>query len=152
MMNNTESNNLDSKGETTCKARIVKPLVNSDSDEDISNIENALVKQSSQQSSLNRNIRGPTLVMRNEYEKNSKKYFTAFFLLGIINNAGYVVVGTAAQDLAQIFKFENLMSGFLLALILISAIVKWINSIWLMRIRHKYKIWSITLGWILGYG
>ena len=34
--------------------------------------------------------------MHAEVEKNYKKYFLCFFLMGLINNSGYVMIITAA--------------------------------------------------------
>lgn len=41
----------------------------------------------------------------------------AMFISGLINNSGYVLVGTAAQSIAHHFGMDNFMSAFNLYLI-----------------------------------
>jgi hypothetical protein len=68
--------------------------------------------------------------MSAEFSDHKLFYFTAFFFLGLFNNTGYVVIGTAAADLAKKFGYDDLMAAFNLALVTFSVITKFINS-WL---------------------
>jgi len=43
---------------------------------------------------------------------NKIKVFIAFFVVGLFNNGGYVMVGAAASDLAKEFHHEDLMPMF----------------------------------------
>ena len=51
-----------------------------------------------------RRISGPdrrtSVMMSNEFTSHKAFYFMAFFFLGLFNNTGYVVIGTAAADLS----------------------------------------------------
>jgi hypothetical protein len=40
------------------------------------------------------------------------QYFYLFCIMGLVNNVGYVMVGTAAHDLAKQFNKKNLMPLF----------------------------------------
>jgi hypothetical protein len=51
-----------------------------------------------------------------------------FFSLGNFNNASYVIITAASQDIATRFNQESLVGGFLLALWAFSAAVKVLNS------------------------
>jgi battenin len=75
----------------------------------------------------------------------------AFFMLGLFNNLGYVVIGTAAADLAQKFGYDDLMSSFNLALVTFSVITKFVNSWLLLKVSHKLKIMITGAGWCIGF-
>jgi battenin len=78
----------------------------------------------------------------NEDVANRKwMYWISFFIIGTVTNLGYVMVGSAAQDLAKEFGKENLMPMFQLCLIICGAGTKFINSKFLMDIPHKYRIY-----------
>ena len=68
-------------------------------------------------------------------------YWLCFFIIGTVTNLGYVMVGTAAADLAEIFSKEDLMPMFQLCLIGISAVVKFVNSKFLIGMSHKKRIY-----------
>ena len=76
-------------------------------------------------------------------EDVSKRYFFYFFLfavLGLVNNTGYVMIGTASHDLAEQFDKKNLMPMFGLWEILFSGFVKFINSKYLIKVKHVYRL------------
>lgn len=71
-----------------------------------------------------RRMTGITTIMQDEYSTHKFQYFIVFFILGLMNNAGFVVVNTASADLATKFDRENLMPAFLFALNIMAIIVK----------------------------
>ncbi|KAL4490884.1 hypothetical protein ABPG72_008620 [Tetrahymena utriculariae] len=73
-------------------------------------------------------------------EQNEKMYLFMLFLIGIINNTGYVLVGTAAQDIANKFDMKNFMTLFQLSLIVLSGVMRSINSKFFIKISHKKRI------------
>lgn len=44
-----------------------------------------------------------------QVNNNFRGFFTAFFLMGLINNSGYVMIGSAAQNIAGNFGMKNYM-------------------------------------------
>ena len=62
------------------------------------------------------------------------KFFVALFVVGIINNNGYVMVAAGADLLSKDFGKEKLMPLFQLSLILFSSATRLVNSTLLIRI------------------
>jgi len=67
-------------------------------------------------------------------------YFYIFCILGLVNNIGYVMVGTASHDLAVQFNQENLMPLFQLAEISFGGFVKFFNSKYLINVKHSVRL------------
>lgn len=64
----------------------------------------------------------------------------AFFLLGLLNNCGYVIVLASASDLAKKFEKDDMMSLFAGCLVFFSILVKVFNAKYLLKIHHKIRI------------
>jgi len=86
----------------------------------------------------------------NPYLRYKGSLFICFFIIGLINNNGYVIIASSAQDMATAFDHKNLMSMFQLCLILFSSLVRVINSKYLLHFRHKSKILSVAIAWTVG--
>lgn len=70
---------------------------------------------------------------------NYSKYFSLFCILGLINNTGYVMVGTAAHDLAIYFGHKHLMPLFTFAQIVFSGLVKFIYSKYFINLKYAQR-------------
>jgi battenin len=80
------------------------------------------------------------------------KGFILFFLLGTINNLTYCVIISFSNDISKEFHKESLMSFFSSSLVFFGMLVKVLNSRYLIKIKHKYKIWSVIIIWVLSLG
>lgn len=81
-----------------------------------------------------------------------KRYlFVSFFVVGLINNNGYVLINSAAQNLAKTFHKENLMPVFQFSLSIFSVVVNIVNSKYLLAYKHKSKVTWIIIAWTIGY-
>ena len=78
-------------------------------------------------------------------------YFFIFAFLGLVNNTGYVMIGTASHDLAESFDKKNLMPMFGMCEILFSGFVKFINSKYLIKIKHYYRLGANSILMICAY-
>lgn len=79
-------------------------------------------------------------------EGQSKKgvYFAVLTLLGLLNNLGFVLINSSAQQLGNHFGQEKLMSLFTFCLTLLGIGTGLFNSKFLLKVRHLTKI-QITL-------
>jgi len=75
-----------------------------------------------------------------DYQKNKVKYFFVLFVLGLLNNTGSVLVNSSAQEIAKSFNKENLMALFQFCLILFGTTIKFLNSRFLLKIKHTKRI------------
>ena len=72
------------------------------------------------------------------------------FFLGLLNNSGYVIVLSAAADLANRFKKERLMSLFSGSLVLLSIAVKFLSARFLLKLHHKIRVGIAVSFFFLG--
>jgi len=78
------------------------------------------------------------------YEMRKQKL--CFFVMGLINNFVYVVVLSASDSLSKDLDAAKYMSLFSVSLVLFSAIIRVINSRYLVKIVHRIRIiMSLTL-------
>ena len=79
-----------------------------------------------------------------EYNQKTENFRQklSFFIMGLINNLIYVVVLSASDSLAKSLNSSKYMSLFSASLVLFSAIVRIINSRYLIKILHRKKIAS----------
>ena len=73
-----------------------------------------------------------------------------FFLLGLLNNCGYVIVVTSAKDLAVKFDKKEFMSLFVGSLVVCSVLVKIFNAKYLLKIHHKIRIAIAVAFFVIG--
>lgn len=78
-------------------------------------------------------------------------YFYLFAVLGLVNNAGYVMVGTAAHDLSIEFDKANWMPSFGLSEIVFGSLVRFVNSKYLINIKHSYRLIANSIVMIVAY-
>jgi battenin len=64
----------------------------------------------------------------------------AFFLLGLLNNCGSVIVLSAASDLAKRFSKGHMMSLFSGCLNLFSVLITVINAKYLLKVPHRTRV------------
>lgn len=88
----------------------------------------------------------------NEYaEKDTWKFFFAFFVVGIFNNNGYTLVQAAADDLATQFNRGSFMGVFLFLMILFGATSRYIHGRFFVRVRHTRRILIVTIFTIVSF-
>jgi len=73
------------------------------------------------------------------------------FLIGLVNNNGYVMVGATSHAMAKEFNMENFMPLYQLFLTSASGFVRFLNSRFLIKIEHKKRIIFNTLYLAAGY-
>jgi battenin len=74
------------------------------------------------------------------------KYFSAFYAVGLINNLGYVVIGTGAQALALHYGQQNLMPLFQLMLVSFNIVALVGNMRYLINIRYSVRVTAALIG------
>lgn len=79
------------------------------------------------------------------------KYFFAFFTVGLINNLGYVVIGTGAQALAIHFGQQNLMPMFQLMLVSFNIVALVGNMRYLLGIRYIVRVTYALVGMAISF-
>jgi battenin len=72
------------------------------------------------------------------------------FVLGLLNNSGYVIVLSAAADLANRFHQEKLMSLFSGSLVFFSIAVKMFSATFLLKLKHKARVKIAVAFFLLG--
>lgn len=91
----------------------------------------------------------PTL---NEHaKKHTCQYFLAFFIVGIFNNNGYILVQAAAEDLANQFNQSSFMGAFLFVMILFGAISRYVHGRFFVNVKHTNRILIVTVFTILSF-
>jgi battenin len=103
--------------------------------------EEALVQKDEKQKFINAKTISSNLVF--------KAKITLFFL-GLLNNSGYVVVLSAAKDLAEHFQKEYMISIFSGCLVFFSIGVKLFNAKYLLQIHHKIRIGIAVSFFLIG--
>jgi len=79
------------------------------------------------------------------------RLFLSFFVLGLLNNNGYVLLGASAQIMAGYFGHKDLMGIFQFCLSGISLLVRVFNTKFLLQFRHKSKIVWVVAAWCIGF-
>lgn len=86
-----------------------------------------------------------------EYADKVPLLIGLYFVLGVINNSGYTMINTSAQDLATNFGKKDLMGAFQLCLSILSILLRFLNSQYLLRVPHALKIGIVVCIWVCGY-
>ena len=73
-----------------------------------------------------------------------------FFFLGLINNSTYVVILSASKTLVKQFEKENYLSLFSGCLIIFSFLIRILNLIYFVKIKHKKRIRIACFGSVIG--
>jgi hypothetical protein len=80
----------------------------------------------------------------------NKRCFFIFFFLGALNNLSYEVILCFSNDLAKEFNEEKFMSVFSGCLVLFGIFARFINSKFLLKIRHRTKNFIVIAFFVLG--
>ena len=91
------------------------------------------------------------ILLEKEFKDHKCLYFTCFFVIGIINFSGFNYIGTASQDLAQLFNYSDQMPIFTVCLLLSAVLIQMANSRWFLQVNHKLKICLVASGMTSGY-
>ena len=73
-----------------------------------------------------------------------------FFLIGMFNNFGYVIILSAAKSLADSFNESNLIGIESWALIGVGFFFKSLNAFFLENISHKIRFLITSFGFLIG--
>ncbi len=68
------------------------------------------------------------------------RYFLPLLFVGLINNNGYVLVGTKAQELAKSFHQEKFMAAFQFMLIFFNLFIRAFNMKYFIKFKHTSRI------------
>ena len=91
------------------------------------------------------------ILLERELGDHKCLYFTCFFIIGLINNTGFVIIITASQDLAKTFNYNDQMPIITICLVIFSPLVQMMNSRWLLQINHRLKVILCSYGWTVAY-
>ncbi|CAI2371221.1 unnamed protein product [Moneuplotes crassus] len=124
----------DSNNDASGKVRLLNTPESSSTNQ-ASNLRNSMAKKT-----LNEDV-----------EQHYVLYFYLFSVLGLVNNLGYVMVGSAAHNLADKFDHKSLMPLFNLCEIVFGSLVRFINSKYLINIRHSIRLTGNVIVMIVAY-
>ena len=90
------------------------------------------------------------------YRKEKMKQITpqlivSGFILGLITYLGFTLIGISAQANAQYFHEENLMASFQGSLVFFGFFTQILNSFFLMKVNHMYKMTFIAVCWSIAF-
>ena len=77
-------------------------------------------------------------------DTNFIKFFLLTFSVGLVNNLGYVMVGTGAQILADRFDYDNLMPLVTFMLVGFDMFMQCANVRWFLHIPHIIRFLFVT--------
>lgn len=69
----------------------------------------------------------------------------AFFLVGIFNNNGYVMIQAGSASIAKSFGESDFMSGFQFAMTFVSILTRYANGTVLVNVPHLTRARVVTL-------
>ena len=84
------------------------------------------------------------MTLNERFESAKYKFVAALFVIGLVNNNGYVMVAAGAANLADDFDKKKLMPLFQLSLILFSSLTRIVNAKYLIRTQHLVRIFIVT--------
>lgn len=80
------------------------------------------------------------VTLNQDVEQRLCVYYGVFMLIGLVTNTGFVMVGSAAEDLATTFHKETFMPMFQLSEILFASMIQFVNSWLLINIKHIHRL------------
>ena len=89
--------------------------------------------------------------LNEDVKENYCIYFYFFCILGLVNNAGYVMIGTAAHDLAIQFGKKSFMPLFTFCEIVCGSMVKFVNSKYLINVKHSLRLTINSIIMLIAY-
>lgn len=75
-----------------------------------------------------------------QIQSQKKIYYIVLIVLGLLNNFGYVLINSSAQQLADDFDESSLMPFFTTSLTFLGICTSFVNSKYLLKIKHITKI------------
>ena len=85
------------------------------------------------------------------YASRKKLIYACFIFIGLVNNLGYVLIITSAQQFAAKLNNETLIAFYPLALILFNSIARFINSKYCITISYFKRILGLSIYFCFGY-
>jgi len=86
-----------------------------------------------------------------QIQSQKKIYYLVLIVLGLLNNFGYVLINSSAQQLAAEFDQKSLMPFFTTSLTFLGICTSFVNSKYLIKIKHLTKIRAMVLLCSLSY-
>lgn len=86
-----------------------------------------------------------------EVKTKKLKYLAVLLVLGLLNNIGYVFINSSAQSLGQQFDETKLMSLFTFCTTALSIVTCFVNSKYLLKVRHFTKIQIMLICYTISY-
>jgi len=80
-----------------------------------------------------------------QIQSQKKIYYLVLIMLGLLNNFGYVLINSSAQQLAEEFNESSLMPFFTTSLTLLGICTSFVNSKYLLKIKHLNKIRAMVV-------
>ena len=85
------------------------------------------------------------------YISRKKLIYCCFSFIGLINNLGYVLIITSAQQFASKLNNDTLIAFYPLALILFNSISRFINSKFCITISYFKRVLGLSIYFCFGY-
>lgn len=85
------------------------------------------------------------------YASRKALIYACFIFIGLVNNLGYVLIITSAQQFASKLNNETLIAFYPLALILFNSISRFINSKYCITISYFKRILGLSIYFCFGY-
>ena len=85
------------------------------------------------------------------YISRKKLIYCCFIFIGLINNLGYVLIITSAQQFASKLNNDTLIAFYPLALIIFNSISRFINSKYCITISYFKRILGLSFYFCFGY-
>ena len=88
---------------------------------------------------------------KDPYISKKKLIYCCFSFIGLINNLGYVLIITSAQQFAAKLNDDRLIAFYPLALIIFNSISRFINSKYCITISYFKRVLGLTIYFCFGY-
>lgn len=85
------------------------------------------------------------------YASKKALIYACFIFIGLVNNLGYVLIITSAQQFASKLNNETLIAFYPLALILFNSISRFMNSKYCITISYFKRILGLSIYFCFGY-
>ena len=85
------------------------------------------------------------------YYSKKKLIFCCFAFIGLINNLGYVLIITSAQQFAEKVDSKSLIAFYPLSLIIFNSISRFLNSKYCIKISYFKRVLGLSIYFCFGY-
>lgn len=108
--------------------------------------------QINKENPINKKKSNKNIIQNNTKEPSSKYiYLFILFILGTINNIGYVLVWVSSSDLSKHLNSPNLEAMYMLMVLTFSAIGRFLTMKFLIKVSYKTKTNIVSILMITGY-